>query len=145
MQSEINTPCQHGQVRVLRRTVVPRFKPSSRWKTEVTRRIAVISTICKQLRQQRAVINDSLCQWDKANFDPPFLEISFFNSPHIPNLSGQVSGANSLSQLLAIPFCLFVYSSYRVLATPLDRTRRAMAHSTCFPPRKCILVVSIMK
>ena len=44
---DIYTPCQHGQVRVLRRTVVPRFKPSSRWKTEVT---VAIRTIYRQLQ-----------------------------------------------------------------------------------------------
>jgi len=39
---------------------------------------------------------------------------------------------------------LFVYFSHRVLAIPLDRFWSAMAHSTCFPPSKCLLGVSMM-
>ena len=61
----------------------------------------------------------------------------------IRELAGRTT---SLSPLLVQTFVfLFVYSSHRVLATPLDRLRRAMAHSTCFPPRKCLLGVSMMK
>ena len=32
--------------------------------------------------------------------------------------------------------CFFLYSSHRVLATPLDRFRRAMAHSTFFSAKE---------
>jgi len=92
---------------------------------------------------------------------PKFLDRSFWNSnlrnmsrrpPYMQNLvmigkKGWAGRTPSLSPLSVLPFVgfLFVYSSHRVLATPLDRLRRAMTHSTCFPPRKCLLGVSMMK
>jgi len=93
---------------------------------------------------------------------PKFLDRSFWNSnlrnrsrvpPNMQNMvqigiRGWAGRTPSFSLLLVLPFVFFsffLYSSHRVLATPPDRFWRAMAHSTCFPPRKCLLVVSMMK
>ena len=55
----------------------------------------------------------------------------------------------SLSPLPVLPFVGFfvcVFFAPRPGHTAgVDRFRRAMARSTCFPPRKCLLGVSMMK
>ena len=103
-------------------------------------------------------ISDEPCQWEKANFNPPptaptFIDRSSWNSnfsntsgrpPHMPNfvkigLRGWAVRTPSLPQFWIYPlfvcFFLFVDSSHRVLAIPLDRLRCTMGHRTCFPPR----------
>jgi len=51
----------------------------------------------------------------------------------------------SLSPHLGYPLSFFLYSCHAVQERPLDRSRRLMAHMTRFPPRKCLLGVSMTK